>query len=137
MSVAVVLSGCARGTADERATEDATGRITASAEEIVEDAERALQRGDGSDPTTGLGTVHPELYDVPSRDPLTWRFYLHDVGSSGGWGETTIQVGGCLEVVDGANGPETAAIRCPEEAQTITRKYYDVEIDVLTGEPWE
>ena len=136
---AVVLSGCGNESSTERATENAAEDLRARVDEIVRDAERILvdrALGD-ADPTTGMGTTYPELVDVPSRRPLTWLFYLYEVGQPGGWGETTsVNVGGCLEIIETTGDPRVTAVRCPESAQQARKHFYDVEIDVLTGEPW-
>ncbi|MBC9226923.1 hypothetical protein GL325_11335 [Aeromicrobium sp. 636] len=136
---AAVLGGCENRSSDEKAIDNATETLRERAAEIIEEAEFVLvDRGLGDkDPTTGMATAFPELVDVPSRDPITWIFYLHEVGSSGGWMETTsVQVGGCLRIVDDRGDLENTAIRCSTLPQERRRLPIDTEIDVLTGEPW-
>lgn len=136
---AAVLGGCQGRTPEEKAVDNATEEIRARADEITLDAERILvddALGD-KDPTTGMGTTYPELVEVPSRDPLTWVFYLHEVGASDSWMDTAdVQVGGCLRIVDDGGDLEYTAVRCSPSVQEKRQEYFDVEIDVLTGEQW-
>ncbi|MTB89470.1 hypothetical protein H9L21_15175 [Aeromicrobium senzhongii] len=137
--VVAVLSGCESRSSDEKAIDNATETLRERAAEIIEEAEFVLvDRGLGDkDPTAGMATAFPELVDVPSRDPLTWIFYLHDAGTGGGWMETTsVQVGGCLQIIDDGADLQTTAVRCPKSAPEWRKKHFKVEIDVLTGEPW-
>ncbi|MBC9226924.1 hypothetical protein GL325_11340 [Aeromicrobium sp. 636] len=131
----LAVGGCSTGD-PETAVDDAYPRLEETVSAIRADADVIFAQS-GDDPTAGMATAHQELYDVPSRDPLTWRFYLSDIGTTSGGNPQAHLVGGCLEIVDADGETAASAFRCPASVQREFHTYLDFDINLLTGEPWD
>lgn len=134
-SLLLAVGGCTAG-APETAIDDAYPRLEETVSSIRADAD-VIFTTSGDDPTAGMATAHQELYDVPSRDPLTWHFYLTDIGTTSGGNPQAHTVGGCLEIVDAGGKADASAFPCPASVQRESHTYLDFDINLLTGEPWD